>query len=167
MNSQYLAQQELLEQAKQSISPADVMSLNKIDIAVATLLYSEENENNFASMSKERQLCLATFDAEGHINSGGLVDFFQYTSDEKFAAVVIGYETFGSTELLKIIQKAVKKFPKSPPLPDHESREEILNAWDDKGKDPFSKLDQKFMSIGSALVERMSYILQNQQHFFK
>ncbi len=165
-NDQYKSSRDILEQAKISLSSDDFRTLNSIDIEVCSLLQKKCSDHSFDELTAEEKICLATFNAEGQVGSGGLFDFFQYTSDAEVFATLEGYETFGATDLLKLIQKAIKKFPKSPPLPDHTEREEILDVWFDKDKDPFSKLDKKFHDIGSALRERLKFVTERPEHFF-
>lgn len=165
MNS-YLANRDLFEELESALEASDFRAINSIDMKLAELMQAEERESGFGSMSEARQQCLATFNAEGYVNGNGFAALFQYMSDDEFESMLKGFETFGAVDLLKIVHKAVKKFPKSPPLPSHETREQILEVWDDKGKEPFEKLDDKFMEIGSAMNQRIRFIMSQPDQFF-
>jgi len=165
--TKFLVLPDLLEQAKAGIVSGDMIAMSKIDIEICSQIQSEVREGSFLGISEERKLCVSTFNAEGYVASGGFVDLFQYTEDIEMQSVIKGFEVFGATQLLTLLQKAMKKFPKSPPLPAHSVREEILNNWFDKEKDPFTKLDDKFNDIGSALRGRLEYITNHPEQFFQ
>ena len=115
-NDQYKSSRELLEQVESCLISDDFNTLNSIDIEVCSLLQKKCSDHSFDALTAVQKLCLATFNAEGQIAGGGLFDFFQYTSDVEVLATLEAYEVFGAPDLLKLIQKAIKKFPKSPPL---------------------------------------------------
>ncbi len=166
MSSAYLAQPDTLEQLKRAVAESDFAAMNTIDISLAELMQAEEREAGFESMSAQRQRYLSTYNAEGYVNGEGIEGLFQYMSDQEMDAMLAGYEQFEAIDLLKIIQKAIKKFPKSPPVPSHADREEILDQWLNKGKEPFEKLDAKFMDIGSAMTQRLKNALEHADQFF-
>ena len=164
--NEYLASADLLSLAKEKLAMDDFSGLNDIDIEICALLQSKQKSQSFEALTDEQQICVATFNVESYVNSGGFMDLFQYFSDEELHATNRGYEAFRATSLLKLIEKAIKKFPKSPPLPSQSKREEILDSWFDKDKDPFEKLDSKFQDIGSALKGRIEYIINHPDQFF-
>lgn len=166
MSNSYLAQPDTLEELKRAVAESDFAAMNTIDIALAELMQAEERELGFSAMSTIRQQYLATYNAEGYVNGDGLDALFRYMSDKEFDSMLLGFEQYQASELLKLIHKAIKKFPKSPPVPTQTAREQTLEMWDDKDKYPFEKLNGEFMKIGSAMNQRMRFVLANSDQFF-
>lgn len=166
MSNSYLAQPDTLEQLKRAVADSDFMAMNTIDISLAELMQAEERELGFSAISTIRQQYLATYNAEGYVNGEGFDALFRYMSDQEFDSMLLGFEQYQASELLKLIHKAIKKFPKSPPLPTQTAREQTLDVWEDKEKNPFEKLDGEFMKLGSAMNQRMRFVLANSDPFF-
>ena len=143
------------------------MAQNRFDIENAELLQAEERESGFSSMTPGRRMALATFEAEGYVNGDGFASLFEYMSDEMLSNVIPGFRQFDGDGLAELVERAIKKFPKAPPLPPQDDRAEILDQWSEKDKNPFKKFEKKFMDIGHAQKGRLAFIAAHPDEFFQ
>ncbi len=161
----YLMKADMLDRIRKALEASDHGKQNDLDIAIAELLQSESADCGFESMTLERQQYLATYEAEGYINGGGFLSFFDYTTDDMIGHILPGYKAFGADEFVDILSEAFGVYPGYPPLPSQAEREEINGKWMDNDEDPFESPSDKFMTLGAATSQRLEYVLSNPSLF--
>lgn len=162
----FLAPVSVLDQIKGATATGDFAAANALDIQIAEKLQAEERETGFESMSDARQVCLATFETEGYINGDGFDAFFSYMGDAMIAKVEPAYRVMGANQFADIINESASLLPGHPPFPPQETREELMEQFEDSDESPFEDLFDRFVSIGAATTERLNFIVKHADQFF-
>ena len=108
-------------------------------------------------LSPESRLVFLVSMVLGDVNNGGFSEFFFNSSGDHCTEIVAALTVIGATEGRALLSEAMACFPGATPSPNRFTRQEQLEALEDRPtfEDAFEKLDERFFADAGRIEERL------------